>query len=145
VSGELQYSPDGRWIISGSVDKTIRIWDAETSAAVGKPLEGHSFSVWSVAYSPDGRHIISGSGDKTIRIWDAETGAAIGKPLEGHSWNVSSVAYSPNALREVLVVNFTFCGDFCGDFHYKSKSPQVLVVVFTIGLNHHKYLWRFSP
>jgi len=48
-------------------------------------------------------------------------------------------------LREVLVVNFTFCGDFCGDFHYKSKSPQVLVVVFTIGINHHKYLWRFSP
>ena len=48
-------------------------------------------------------------------------------------------------LREVLVVNFTFCGDFCGDFHYKSKSPQVLVVVFTIGLNHHNYLWRFSP
>ena len=47
----------------------------------------------------------------------------------------------PPPLREVLVVNFTFCGDFCGDFHYKSKSPQVLVVVFTIGLNHHKYLW----
>jgi len=33
------------------------------------------------------------------------------------------------ALREVLVVNFTFCGDFCSDFHYKSKSPQVLVVI----------------
>jgi len=45
------------------------------------------------------------------------------------------------ALREVLVVNFTFCGDFCGDFHYKLKSPQVLVAVFTIGLNHHKFLW----
>jgi len=45
------------------------------------------------------------------------------------------------SLREVLVVNFTFCGDFCGDFHYKSKSPQVLVAVFTTGLNHHKFLW----
>jgi WD40 repeat protein len=66
-------------------DKTIRIWDAETGAAVGKPLEGHTDCVWSVAYSPDGQHIISGSDDKTIRIWDAETGAAVGKPLEGHT------------------------------------------------------------
>jgi WD40 repeat protein len=81
----VAYSPDGRHIISGSFDKTIRIWDAETGAAVGKPLEGHTDWVNSVAYSPDGRHIISGSYDKTIRIWDAETGAAVGKPLEGHT------------------------------------------------------------
>jgi WD40 repeat protein len=81
----VAYSPDGQHIISGSDDKTIRIWDAETGAAVGKPLEGHTDCVWSVAYSPDGQHIISGSDDKTIRIWDAETGAAVGKPLEGHT------------------------------------------------------------
>jgi WD40 repeat protein len=82
----VAYSPDGRHIVSGSYDRTIRIWDAETGAAVGNPLEGHTLSVSSVAYSPDGRHIISGSGsdDKTIRIWDAETGDAVGKPLEGH-------------------------------------------------------------
>ena len=80
----VAYSPDGQRIISGSYDKTIRIWDAETSAAVGKPLEGHSGWVESVAYSPDGQHIISGSEDKTIRIWDAETGAAFGEPIEGH-------------------------------------------------------------
>ena len=35
------------------------------------------------------------------------------------------------------------CGDFCGGFHHKSKSPQILVVVFTPSPNHHKYLWRF--
>jgi WD40 repeat protein len=51
----VAYSPDGQHIISGSDDKTIRIWDAETGAAVGKPLEGHTgLGVWSVAYSPDG-------------------------------------------------------------------------------------------
>jgi WD40 repeat protein len=60
-------SPDPR-------HRTIRMWDAETGAAVGKPLEGHTDSVRSVAYSPDGRHIISGSDDHTIRMWDAETG-----------------------------------------------------------------------
>ncbi len=92
----VAYSPDGRHFISGSWDNTIRIWDAETSVAVGKPLEGHTSAVRSVAYSPDGRHIISGSWDNTIRIWDAETGAAVGKPLEGHTWTVQSVAYSPD-------------------------------------------------
>src|SRR5258707_10592701 len=45
------YSPDGRHIVSGSNDKTIRIWDAETGAAVGPPLEGHTGSVHSVAHS----------------------------------------------------------------------------------------------
>ena len=92
----VAYSPDGRHIISGSWDNAIRIWDAETGAAVGKPLEGHSGGVESVAYSPDGRHIISGSSDRTIRIWDAESGAAVGRPLKGHTEWVRSVAYSPN-------------------------------------------------
>jgi WD40 repeat protein len=81
----VAYSPDGRHIISGSHDRTIRIWDAETSDAVGKPLKGHTDCVWSVTYSPDGRRIASGSSDSNIRIWDAETGDAVGKPLEGHT------------------------------------------------------------
>ena len=92
----MSYSPNGRQIVSGSRDRTIRIWDAEIGAIIGEPLNGHTNVVWSVAYSPNGRHIISGSDDMTIRIWDAETGAAIGCPLEGHSWGVLSVAYSPD-------------------------------------------------
>jgi len=83
-------------MISGSEDNTIRIWDAETGAVVGKPLEGHTSWVRSVAFSPDGQHIISGSCDKTIRTWDAETSAAVGKPLEGHTGLMLSVAYSPD-------------------------------------------------
>src|SRR5258708_947383 len=68
------YSPNGRHVVSGSEDNTIRIWDAESGAAVGEPLTGHAEGVSSVAYSPDGRHIVSGSSDNTIRIWDAESG-----------------------------------------------------------------------
>jgi len=88
-------------MVSGSWDYTIRLWDAETDDAVGKPLVGHSSYVDSVAFSPDGSRIVSGSWDHTIRLWDAETGDGIGKPLEGHSDHVNSVAFSPNGSRIV--------------------------------------------
>jgi WD40 repeat protein len=89
------------YIISGSEDKTIRTWGADTGAAVGNPLEGHSEGVWSVAYSPDGRYITSGSGDKTIRTWDAEIKDGVGRPLEGEIASVLPVACSPNGQHIV--------------------------------------------
>src|SRR5712671_6613967 len=97
----VAFSPNGSRIVSGSWDDTIRLWDAETGDAIGKPLEGHSSPVNSVAFSPDGSRIVSGSFDNTIRLWDAETGDAIGKPLEGHSRNVNSVGFSPDGSRIV--------------------------------------------
>src|SRR5258706_7162181 len=81
----LSCSPNGYHIVTGSVDKTIRIWDVETGATIGNPVTGHTDRVISVAYSPDGRRIASGSSDRTIRIWDAETGAPVGRPLQGHT------------------------------------------------------------
>ena len=65
----VAYSPDGQHIISGSPDRSIRIWDAKTGAEVGRALKGHGHSILSIAYSPDGRHIISGSDDRTIHVW----------------------------------------------------------------------------
>ncbi|KAF8598906.1 hypothetical protein BDV93DRAFT_413788, partial [Ceratobasidium sp. AG-I] len=49
---------------------TVRIWDADTGAAIGEPLVGHSAAVKSVAVSPDGLHIATGSNDKTVRVDD---------------------------------------------------------------------------
>ena len=89
----VAYSPDGRHIISGSADRTIRIWDAETCAVVGKPLEGHTDRVLSVAYSPDGRYIISGSDDRTIRVWDTKTCTVADNHLEGLPYPVHSITY----------------------------------------------------
>ena len=93
------YSPSGTRVVTGSRDKTIRIWDVESGSVVGEPLTGHTDSVCSVAYSPDGRCIISGSFDRTIRIWDAETGASVGDPLNEHTASVMSVPYSPDGRR----------------------------------------------
>ena len=77
----VAFSPDGKQIISGSHDKVIYIWNAETGEAVTMPLAGHTNAVTTVAVSPDNKHIISGSWDKTIRIWDLQTGKVVGVPL----------------------------------------------------------------
>ncbi|KAF7334736.1 WD-REPEATS-REGION domain-containing protein [Mycena sanguinolenta] len=97
----VAFSQDKKYIVSGSNDKTMRLWDAESGASLGKPLEGHTSGVRSVAFSPDGKHIVSGSQDKTVRLWDAVSRAPLGKPLEGHTDWVTSVAFSPDGKHIV--------------------------------------------
>ncbi|KIM87374.1 hypothetical protein PILCRDRAFT_814882 [Piloderma croceum F 1598] len=95
------FSHDGRHIVSGSSDYTIRVWDAETGETVVGPLEGHTNLVNSVAFSQDNKYIVSGSSDSTIRVWDAETGEAVASPLEGHTGSVNSIAFSHDGKRIV--------------------------------------------
>ncbi|EDQ98653.1 uncharacterized protein LACBIDRAFT_298368 [Laccaria bicolor S238N-H82] len=97
----VAFSPDGRHIVSGSDDKTVRVWDAQTGQSVMDPLKGHDDYVTSVAFSPDGRHIVSGSEDKTVRVWDAQTGQSVMDPLKGHDDWVTSVAFSSDGRHIV--------------------------------------------
>ncbi|KIM73866.1 hypothetical protein PILCRDRAFT_801778 [Piloderma croceum F 1598] len=92
----ISFSPDGKRIVSGSRDKSIRVWDAETGEMVSGPFEGHTDQVWSVAFSPDGKRIVSGSKDKSIR-----TGEMVSGPFEGHTDQVWSIAFSPNGKQIV--------------------------------------------
>ena len=63
-------SPDGQTLVSGSQDKTIKVWELSTGKLV-HTLTGHADEVWSVAISPDGQTLVSGSRDKTIKVWGA--------------------------------------------------------------------------
>jgi WD40 repeat protein/serine/threonine protein kinase len=89
------FSPDGRRILTGSYDKTARVWDAGSGRQM-MVLAGHTDRVTSAAFSPDGRRVATGSADNTARIWDSSTGREI-TLLRGHTERVLSVAFSPDS------------------------------------------------
>jgi WD40 repeat protein len=93
------FSPDGRRVLTASMDRTARIWDAETGREE-RVLAGHAAAVLSAAFSPDGRRILTTSQDRTVRIWDAGTGDIM-RTLTGHQGPVSSGAFSPDGRRVV--------------------------------------------
>jgi len=67
----VTYSPDGKFIIAGTIHGDIKIWYPRRKRALAT-LKGHAKYINSVSCSPDGRYLASGSDDATIRIWDAD-------------------------------------------------------------------------
>ncbi|KIJ42176.1 hypothetical protein M422DRAFT_171603 [Sphaerobolus stellatus SS14] len=96
----VAFSPDGKRV-SGSANRTIRIWNAYTRELVSGPFEGHTYGITSVAFSPDGQRVVSGSRDYTIRIWNAYTREIVSGPFYGHTDWVTSVDFSPDGQRVV--------------------------------------------
>ena len=93
------FSPNGKRIVSGSADGTIKMWDAATGTEI-TTIPGHESLVYSVVFSPDGKRIISGYKDKTVKVWDAATGEEK-LTLRGHENPVHSVSFSPDGKRIV--------------------------------------------
>ncbi|PVH70818.1 hypothetical protein DL98DRAFT_577678 [Cadophora sp. DSE1049] len=79
----VAFSPNSKQVVSGSDDRTVRLWDAATGA-LQQTLEGHTGGVTSVAFLPDSKQVMSGSDDRTVRLWDAVT-KALQRTLEGHT------------------------------------------------------------
>jgi WD40 repeat protein len=88
----VAFSPDGKTLLSGSLDNTLKLWD--TSGNLLKTLRGHQGYVRAVAFSPDGKTLLSGSTDNTLKLWD--TSGKLLQTLRGHQGYVVAVAFSPD-------------------------------------------------
>jgi WD40 repeat protein len=65
---DAAFSPDGKYVVTGSWDKTARVWETQTGKIVSE-LGGHEDAVLNVAFSPDGKYVVTASKDKTARVW----------------------------------------------------------------------------
>ena len=92
VVSSCAISYDGKFIVSGSYDNTLKLWDVKTKKEI-KSFKGHKDRVTSCAISYDGKFIVSGSNDKTLKLWDTKTGKEI-KSFRGHKGWVSSCVIS---------------------------------------------------
>ncbi|MHC4474541.1 MAG: TIR domain-containing protein [Planctomycetota bacterium] len=91
------FSPDGKRALTGTDDKTVRLWDIETGHCL-RALKGHTGAVYTVAWSADERLVLSGSHDCSVRLWDLELGMCL-RVLEGHKDWVRNVAWSADQCR----------------------------------------------
>src|SRR5438105_3002589 len=95
----VSFSPDGRYVLTGSFDKSLKLWQAAT----GKEIKtfggqaGHQNLVLAASFSPDGRLIASGSSDNTAKIWD--TPFSIPFREYAHAAEVNALALSPDGSK----------------------------------------------
>jgi WD40 repeat protein len=93
----IAFSPNDENIISGGVDKKIKIWDLG-SGKLKNESESHISDVISVAYSADGSKIISGSMDSTIKIWEAGNGKLI-STIAKYNCPIKQIITTPDRLK----------------------------------------------
>jgi WD40 repeat protein/regulation of enolase protein 1 (concanavalin A-like superfamily) len=101
---QVVFSPDCRRALSGSQDKSVRLWEVETGKQV-RQFEGNTQNVHGVALSRDGRQALSAefdfaNRDFPIRLWDVETGKEI-RRFSGHTDKIWNVVFSPDGNRAV--------------------------------------------
>ncbi|KAI0909637.1 putative E3 ubiquitin ligase complex SCF subunit sconB [Ustulina deusta] len=96
------------YVVSGSLDNTLRVWDTATGACVRVDF-GHTEGVWSFAM--DSLRIVSGAGDSLVKVWDAITGNCL-RTLTDHKGPVTCISLTDSILAtgsddcRIIVYNF---------------------------------------
>ena len=92
------FSPNGRLVLTASLDRTLRLWDTIQGTQVTTIATDDE--VRACALSPDGRRVLSGSKNGDLCLWDIETGARLAR-FQGHSSPIVSCAFSPDGTEVV--------------------------------------------
>jgi DNA-binding beta-propeller fold protein YncE len=130
----VAFRPDGKRIVSGSQDNSVKLWDATNGREI-LTLDGHQDVVRSVAFSPDGQRIVSGSWDVPPKVWDATTGQEIF--TLGDENFVMCVGFSPDGKSIA-----------CGNGYWKLKLWDAASGAETLTLKGHNeaiVCLAFSP
>jgi len=130
----VQFSPDGNFIASGSIDSTVKIWRREDGRVVQNLKQ--PMGITALAYSPDGKTIATGSYDATVRLWQVESGLLL-KILQGHAGTVWSVAFSPDGKT------IASCGEDKTVRLWNNQTGALVNTIKAHGLNVWKV--RFTP
>jgi len=99
---DVVVSSDGRYALSGSWDRTLRLWDLSSGKTV-RSFTGHTSDVNSVAFSADNRQIVSGSRDRTIRLWNTLAECKFVITEDQHTDWVSCVRFSTSTKQPLIV------------------------------------------
>jgi WD40 repeat protein len=94
---DLAFTRDGKHLVTGSDDDTVRIWNLESGAV--RILTGHTDEIWRLELSPDGRFVASSGKETAVRLWDLQTGET--RWIASHPGPVYGIAFTPDS-RQII-------------------------------------------
>ena len=93
VINGIAFSPNGRFLVSGSDDRSVRIWNIRDGSSQVLPLTSKTGYFLSVAFSPNGRYIAAGNWDSSLCIWDFRTHNLVAR-WRGHRHSVRCIEFT---------------------------------------------------
>ncbi|KAF8548011.1 WD40 repeat-like protein [Imleria badia] len=121
----LAASRDGKWIVSGTEDGSVAVWNGETLSRAFRFAPHPDYAVDAVDVSPDGTRIVTGSHDSTVCVWSFSTRERLLGPLK-HDYGLAAVKYSPDG--RLLATATLACGRHSVRI-YNSQDTRLLIYI----------------
>ena len=144
IVNDVDFSPDGHYLLTAGTDRTGRLWDVQTGTELRR-FVGHTDSVISIKFSPDAHTILSSSNDKTVRLWDVQTGEEL-RRIIGHT-GIVRTTFSPDGQniltvgedRSVQLWNITDVNESQAALNYGPGHAAFLADVAISANGHHVF------